>query len=209
MDLDRGADHAQWAARFLAPEEQAEYRELRHPGRRREWLGARLCLKIMLLRRRAIDDPAEYAVRKDARGRPRVETAAGRPPQGIHDCSLSHKGRFACACASAAPSRRVGVDIELACARLLRLAPAFVNAEDAAGQDLAPELRLAVLWTLKEAYSKAVGLGLGVGLGNVVVRETSNACYEVSTREGPQLAGRHWSYGQHVIAVCMTPLAKH
>jgi 4'-phosphopantetheinyl transferase len=207
VDLDRGAEHAQLATRFLAPAEQAEYRVLRHPRRRREWLGARLCLKTMLLRRRAIDDPADCAVRKDARGRPRVEMAAGQPPQGIHDCSLGHKGRFACACASAAPARRVGVDIELACARLVRLAPAFVHADDAVTQSLASALRLAVLWTLKEAYSKAVGLGLGVGLGNVVVRETAAAWYQVGTRGGPQLVGRHWAYGPYVIAVCMTPPA--
>jgi phosphopantetheinyl transferase len=204
VDLDQGPEQTQTVAWYLSPAEREEYHALRHPVRRREWLGARRCLKTMLLRRLAIADPTECAICKDARGRPRVESVVGRPLQGIHDCSLSHKGRFACACTSTAPAGRVGVDIELACARLRRLASAFVNSEDAVTQGPSPELRLAILWTLKEAYSKAVGLGLGVGLGNVVVRETAAACYEVGTHDGPRLLGRHWRHGQYVIAVCST-----
>lgn len=205
VDLQRPTDDESAAARFLTAREREEYGTLRHPGRRREWLGARLCLKAMLVRRQCVSDPVDCQIRKDARGRPRLEFAPGFPRRAVHDCSLSHKGRFACACATSAAGMRVGVDIERIAPRLVNLAPAFVHPLDAVDQAGSAELRLAVLWSLKEAYAKALGLGLGVGLGNVVVRQTGDGRHRVGVRDGPTLFGRHLAYEGYVVAICSTP----
>ena len=103
VDLARLGDPESAAARFLTPKEREEYRGLRHPGRRREWLAARVCLKTMLVRRGCISDPIQCEIGKDARGRPWLSFAPahsvgheacptdGRPRTAVHDCSLSHK----------------------------------------------------------------------------------------------------------------------
>ena len=56
LDLGRLHDLESAATRFLTAPEQAEYDELRHPLRRREWLGARICLKLMVMRQGLVDD---------------------------------------------------------------------------------------------------------------------------------------------------------
>src|SRR2546427_101901 len=56
LDLGRLHDLESIAARFLTAREQAEYAELRHPLRRREWLGAGVCLKLMEMIQGRADD---------------------------------------------------------------------------------------------------------------------------------------------------------
>ena len=202
LDLEVPVDAEAAAARFLTPRERAEYQGLRHPLRRREWLGARVCLKSMLVARDCLSDPAECEVRKDRSGRPHLAFTAGLPRGPVHDCSLSHKGRFACACTSSVPGARVGVDIEPISPRLTGLAPAFVNVDDRIDTAGSHEFRLTVLWCLKEAYSKALGLGLGVGLGEVVCRQGPGGEHVVQVRGGPELRARHLAHRGYVIAVC-------
>ena len=73
LDLEAGVEADAAVARFLTPSERAEYENLAHPKRRREWLGARVCLKSMLVARDCLGDPAECEVRKDPSGRPHLE----------------------------------------------------------------------------------------------------------------------------------------
>ncbi|MBM2812651.1 MAG: hypothetical protein HW416_3410, partial [Chloroflexi bacterium] len=94
LDLTGLVDTESTAARVLTAEERGEYGRLGHPARRREWLGARVCLKAMLVRRGCVSDPMQCAIMKDARGRPWLSFAPGLPRRIVHDCSLSHKGRF-------------------------------------------------------------------------------------------------------------------
>ena len=72
LDLARLSDPELVATGFLAEPEQAEYAELRHPLRRREWLGARVCLKLMAVGQGLVGAPVDCAVIKDPRGRPRL-----------------------------------------------------------------------------------------------------------------------------------------
>jgi len=215
MDLARLEDAESAAARFLTPKERDEYLGLRHPGRRREWLAARVCLKAMLIRRGCISDPIQCEISKDARGRPKLSfppahsvgqqacPTDGRPRTAVHDCSLSHKGDFACACASSLPKTRVGVDIERASPRLLRLAGAFVTDRDKLIAERPPEVRLAVLWSLKEAYTKAVGEGLGIALADVICEETAEGRHYVRIKDGPVCRARHLIHEGYAIALCL------
>ena len=201
LDLDRLAGLEAMADRFLTAPERSEYEELRHPERRREWLGARVGLKLMAVRGRAVDDPLRCAVVKDPRGRPRLVAAPGFAASVLADCSLSHKGRFACAATSVTPGLRIGVDIEEVSPRLLRLARAFAHERDRLAPSRAEPERLAILWALKEACSKVVGRGLAMGFRAVTCEETSPGHHRVVTAE-VELTGRHAIHEGHAVALC-------
>src|SRR5262249_56244749 len=167
LEVGRLGDLDVAAALVLTAPEQAEYAELRHPMRRREWLGARVGLKLMALRQGRVASVLDCAVLKDPRGRPRL-VFAERPTTGVvADCSLSHKGRFVCAATSSAADRRIGVDIEEISPRLQRLTRQFVHANDRLLPSHPEDERLTILWALKEACSKVVGRGLAMPLGDV------------------------------------------
>jgi phosphopantetheinyl transferase len=202
LELGRLSDLESTAVRFLTAPERAEYAELRLPLRRREWLGARVCLKLMALRAGVVDDPLACAIAKDLRGRPRLVRAPALVHDVVADCSLSHKGRFACGAVSRTPGVSIGIDVEEVSERLSGLARAFVNGRDVSlGSQPEPE-RLAVLWALKEACSKVVGRGLALPLRDVVCEETSPGRHRVVTA-GVELAGHHVLYDGYVVALCV------
>jgi len=202
LDLGRLHDLESIAARFLTAREQAEYAELRHPLRRREWLGARVCLKLMVMRQGRVGDPLRCAVVKDPRGRPRLvftpELAAGV----ASDCSLSHKGRFTCAVTSSATGSRVGIDIEEVSPRLLRLARAFAHDRDVLLGSRSEEERLTILWALKEACSKVVGRGMAMELREVTCEETAPGRHRVQMGR-LELSGWHTLHEGYVVALCL------
>ena len=199
LDLLSGLDST--ADRFLTEPEWSEYAELRQPARRREWLGARVGLKLMAVRRGAVDEPLRCAVVKDPRGRPRLVHVTDFAAPVLADCSLSHKGRFACAAASRAAGLRIGVDIEEVSPRLLGLVRAFVHERDRLDPRHSEPERLAILWALKEACSKVVGQGLAMGLREVMCEETSPGHHRVVIA-GVELAGRHTIHEGHAVALC-------
>ena len=207
LDVTRLVDTDSIASRFLREREREDYARLRHPSRRREWLGARVCLKTMLLRRRDVSDPIQCEIVKDASGRPRLSFAPGGSASVAYDCSLSHKDRFACACACASASSRadarVGVHIHKVSPRLLRLAGAFAGDRASLIRPRPPEERLALLWALKEACAKAVGGGLGTALGHVSCEETAEGRHQVRTREGIAFHARHVLHDGYVVALCL------
>jgi phosphopantetheinyl transferase (holo-ACP synthase) len=82
---------------------------------------------------------------------------------------------------------------------------AFANERDVWIQPAPRDLSLAVLWALKEAASKAVGLGLGIGLETVICEEVDSGRHRVALPCGAVLQGRHFEYDQYVIAVCVLP----
>src|SRR5262245_65612965 len=94
LDLARARDLEPLAWAYLSPPEAAEYAELRHPLRRREWLGARVCLKLMVEDQGVVDDPLQCTVVKDQRGRTRVVPALEPTGVGLHDCSLLQHTRL-------------------------------------------------------------------------------------------------------------------
>jgi phosphopantetheinyl transferase len=202
LDLSRLPDLEPDAAGVLAGPERAEYAELRHPSRRREWLGARVCLKLMVVRRGRVAAPLDCVVIKDPRGRPRLAVASAPAVDVVADCSLSHKTRFACAAVSRAPGSRIGVDVEEIAPRLRRLTRQFVHADDRMLDAHPEDERLAILWALKEACSKVLGRGLAMALRDIVCVETAPGRHRVVTGE-LALAGRHITYDGYVIALCV------
>ena len=193
------------AAHFLSVAEHAECARLQQPPRRLEWLCARICLKILLLRRRWIDDPRNCEVLKDPRGRPGLVRLVAGGADVRYTCSLSHKDRFACAAISSTPGRRLGVDIEAFSPRLTRVATAFAHDRDVVLGHRSSDERLAILWTLKEACSKVLGRGLAMSLLDVTCEEVAPGRHRVTTAEGLELRGRHLTYEGYVVALCVGP----
>lgn len=103
-------------------------------------------------------EPHQVLLDRDARGRPVL-----RAPAGL-DVSISHTDDVLVV--GVARGRRIGVDVEARDRPLLApgLAEKICHLEELAElRDLPPvarNARLVRLWTLKEAYTKALGLGL-------------------------------------------------
>ncbi|MGH7339105.1 MAG: 4'-phosphopantetheinyl transferase family protein [Candidatus Rokuibacteriota bacterium] len=202
LDLARLGDPESAAAEFLTSPEATEYAELRHPLRRREWLGARVCLKLIAVGQGRVADARGCAVVKDPSGRPRLVFTAGSSADVFPDCSLSHKGRFAGAAASTVVGSRVGVDIEEVSPRLRRLADRFADERDTVLGSRPTDERLAILWALKEACSKVVGQGLALALREVTCQEIAPGRHRVVMR-GRTLSGRHVRHDDYVVALCV------
>jgi 4'-phosphopantetheinyl transferase len=205
LDATALADVEAAASHFLTAAEQQECAQLREPPRRLEWLGARMCLKTLLLRRRWVDDPRDCEVVKDPRGRPRLARLVAGRTDVRYACSLSHKDRFACAAISSEPGVQLGIDIEAISPRLTRVTAAFAHDRDVVLGDRSSEERLAILWTLKEACSKVLGRGLAMSLLDVTCEEIAPGRHRVTTAEGVELRGRHLTYEGYVVALCVGP----
>jgi 4'-phosphopantetheinyl transferase len=134
-------------------------------------------------------EPASWRFRQNDYGRPEIEVPWAYRALKF---SLSHtNGLLACL---AAWDRQVGVDVEplRPVASLLEVAEAqFANCETAALRNLASDAQNSAfleLWTLKEAYLKARGLGLSAGLSRVAFRVKQDAGYQISAGFDPELA---------------------
>lgn len=202
LDLGRLGDAGALAARFLTDGEREAYARLGHPGRRSEWLGARVCLKEALRDWGGIRDPRQCEILKGKHGKPCIAFASGFPLADVYDCSLSHKADLACACISRLPGTTVGVDVERPSPRLTELAGAFVHRRDAAMTALSADLRLAVLWALKEACSKALGVGVAIGFNEVVCDEEAEGRHNLRIAGGPCFRGQYLIHRGFVVALC-------
>jgi 4'-phosphopantetheinyl transferase len=151
---------------LLAPDEFARWRRIRRAAGRRDYLVARALVRCALSAHAAIS-PRAWRFVRTAGGKPVIDAPA------LHLCfSLTHTaGLVACLVAPV----DAGVDAESLCRPLdvMALARRYLSAVEV--RDLADfprayrKERFLQLWTLKEAYLKARGLGLGGGLGTLSV----------------------------------------
>ncbi len=145
------------AVRLLSDAERTFFQQLRHPKRRREWLGGRIAAKAALLK---LPDAADFeaqarrlTILPDAQGRP---TVSGGAEEDLF-LSITHSGGYAAALA--AQGRSCGIDLQKTSAKILALINFFAAEEelallaDAVGRDAAA---LTMLWTVKEAVKKSL-----------------------------------------------------
>jgi len=159
------ADVAQWSAMLSAVERRhvARHRFERH---RREAAVSRALVRATLAEYIDIA-PSAFGYRVGTHGRPSLE-----PPQAVHFNATNHPELVACA-VSLDP--QIGVDLEPLArgGEILEVAETVFSApERAALAALSPEQRAdraVSLWTCKEAYIKAVGLGFSASLLDIVV----------------------------------------
>jgi 4'-phosphopantetheinyl transferase len=151
-DPTLSADEREWRDRFHFPDDRRDY-TIAHDLLRRS------------LSRYSTVLPTQWQFTAGARGKPRIQ---GPELRHTLSFSLSHtRGLVACAIGS---DRFVGLDVE----RVDRpidvreiadryFSPREVTALDRC-RDKAQAVRFFELWTLKEAFAKAVGVGLSVPL---------------------------------------------
>ncbi len=149
---------------LLSPEEAERYGRFGHERTRREFLLARGLTRTVLASYTGMA-PSELRFQADAFGKPTLCAPAGNPP--LHfNISHSH-GVIVCA---ATLGRQVGIDVEDAGRRLeyLDLAERYFAPAEVAHLHGLPEgdrrAAFFAIWTLKEAFVKAIGQGLSFAL---------------------------------------------
>lgn len=160
--LDQGA--AQACTALLTPEEEARWQRYKFEQHRRESLATRALVRIALSHQRAVA-PETWRFKENEHGKPFLD-----PDCGVQFNLSNSVGLVVCIVAEGI---QVGVDVE-AQARSPRIIEVvgrvFSNAERAqlAELDDAAKLdRVLSLWTLKEAYIKARGMGLSLPLEKI------------------------------------------
>ncbi|MGM0490831.1 MAG: 4'-phosphopantetheinyl transferase family protein, partial [Planctomycetota bacterium] len=147
--------------RLLAAEEVARYERFAFDQDRRRFLVARGLLRTTLSRYVSVD-PAAWRFERTGTGKPFLAMDAGVPPLQFN---VSHSQQLA-VCAVTL-NRRVGVDVEsttrLASQRVVK----YVLSEHELSHfsNTTGESRRQLFyryWTLKEAYAKALGIGLSL-----------------------------------------------
>ncbi|GLK81525.1 4'-phosphopantetheinyl transferase family protein [Methylopila turkensis] len=150
--------------RLLTPEETGRWERFAVPSPKRQHLVARALLRLTLSRYADVA-PERWRFVANEHGRPRLdgpEAALGL------QFNLSHTDGLVALVVAA--QSEIGVDVEDLGRRadMDRLAPAVFAPEEAAAFAAGPaELRretFFALWTLKEAYVKARGRGIAMGL---------------------------------------------
>jgi 4'-phosphopantetheinyl transferase len=189
-------------AALLAPDERERHAGHRVEARRREFLVAHALARTTLSRYQPVSAGAwRFAVGPHGRPEP-------APPCGLR-FSLTHcDGLVACAVAAGA----VGLDAEplRRAEQVLGLRERFCSeAELAALRGLAPDAqarRALLLWTLKEAYAKALGLGMTLGFRSLtfeVAGETDALLVALRGPEGQRWQLAAWEQGGHQLAVAV------
>jgi len=169
VELDHGSP-------WLSPAEHAVLAGFRFPKRRDEWLLGRYAAKALL---RSLPEyralpPQAVEVRNDPQGAPGFVLPDGLAPTGC--LSLSHSGPYALAALVRLPDLRPGADLE----KVEPRSEAFVEdyltpCEREMVHAAPPEERAFVatlVWSMKEAMLKALGVGLRLDTRRVEVAET-------------------------------------
>jgi 4'-phosphopantetheinyl transferase len=195
-----------WLAR-LEDHERIRYAAFATAAARREYLGTRALVRTALAH--YLGQPAEcLRFRTDPFGRPGL-TAPVTP--GLF-FSLARTSGLAVGLFTGDDG--VGVDVELASPiEAADMAEHLFSPEERASlvslEDAARLSRFYELWTLREAYLKARGIGLALPLDQLVFRPTptgsAHAEFGPAIRDDPA----HWQFGlawltsRHVVATCI------
>lgn len=165
----------------LSDYRREKLRRLRPESARRESIGAELLLRLALAELRP-DQPWPPRITTGEQGKP------GWDVEGLY-FSLSHSGGIAVCAVADLP---VGVDVQAPCACREALARRFFAPAEQAALAEAEDRDEAFgrIWCRKEAYLKALGMGMTIPLGSFsAVGETPpGACFWDVCRDGWHLS---------------------
>ena len=190
--LARPADQVAALALQLSGEERERAARFRHVPSRNEFIVARVLLRVLLGECLGAD-PREVRFSRTARGKPRL--AGPDPAQLCFNVSHSH----GLALFALTGRCEVGVDLEHVrpFSDEMGLAERFFTPREAAAlRALDGRGRRETffrLWTRKEAYLKAHGLGLSFGLERVEVSHTPEDPAHVVHIDGDRREAARWS----------------
>jgi 4'-phosphopantetheinyl transferase len=184
VELDVTAERRAELAATLSVDEIARSRRFRYDRHRERWIAARGALRAILAAY-VHRTPRTLELAADANGKPFLRAADGMASLRFN---LAHADGVALV--AVAWRREVGIDIEREAPERADLAIArrmFAPGEATALASMPPLLRCRAffaLWTAREAYAKAIGLGLAA------MRETPRAGWSVRHLAlGPGYAG--------------------
>lgn len=114
----------------------------------------------------------DYEVKTKINGKPYFSSE-----EGIH-FSISHSGRFV---ACAVSDKEIGIDIEGARKADVKIAKRYFSRDEMSWltdcDGSLQDKRFFMLWSLKEAFSKATGEGIAKGIGRVGFDVEKHSCY--------------------------------
>ena len=212
------------ARALLSPDERARHDRFRFERHRQEFAIAHALLRTTLSEFGAAA-PCDWRFEIGAHGKPAL--APGVPAASLA-FNLSHAdGLVACAVAiqrthrsaptadgPAAAPVLVGLDVELVTRATdwRRIASRYFSSAELARIDRAPQTEQATrffeLWTLKEAFAKALGLGLSQSLDAAVFEVDGGACTGCTLPDGMTAAA--WTFAlyqpapEHRLAVAIS-----
>ncbi len=138
---------------WLTPEEERRWKALACEKRRADWLSGRVAAKRALMPELAALD---VEVLNENSGRPFLRRLDGGPAAQI---SISHCAEGA-VCAVSINGGPVGVDVETVAPRAERVVELYAHDSERRAGLACDARKQTLLWTLKEAALKLLGLGL-------------------------------------------------
>jgi 4'-phosphopantetheinyl transferase len=189
--------------RLLPDDEIARLADFRAEAPRRLHLLARGLQRSMLSAFFPGTAPIDWRFERSAAGRPSLAHGHGLDV----DFNLAHtRGLVAMALGR---DVRVGIDVErFERRRSLEIARRYFSAREIAAFEALPDelrpRRFVELWTLKEAYLKAIGTGISGGLGSMTFdwHDGALAFERASDPDAPRWRFRQWRRGDdHLLAL--------
>ena len=204
-DIDAARRWGEYPA-LLDAEERRRGQRLRMSADRRRHLAARALARTVLSRYAPVA-PGKWVFEPDAHGRPRIRAPQPAPVE----FNIAHSGELVVL--AVGPGGALGVDVEALQRRTdtVALERYFAPAECAALGALGAEARrrrFFELWTLKEAYLKARGVGLRLPLGGFAFDLAEPGALALSFTGAFADQSARWAFaqltlrGQYVVAVC-------
>ena len=195
---------------LLSEPERERLKKFRFEAGRREYLVAHALVRVALSHSGSLA-PQAWRFQVNTYGKPAIDPDCGLPPQqktvaanpGL-SFNLSHSQAL-CACV-VAQGDEVGIDVEHrdSAARILEVAPRAFSSAELVQLDLLPKPeqldRALSLWTLKEAYIKALGMGFSLPVNNIsfLFGGTEGICLELDPSLGLLPAGWRMCLLDHI-----------
>jgi len=190
---------------LLSADEYARYKRLQIATHKRQFLVTRAAVRAMFSQYVPELMPSQWVFIQGARGRPELNFA---PLQGQMSFNISHARGMLVIAVSAGGA--LGVDVEWTerdCPVLALAERYFSTAEVEAMRALpaaCQRQRFFDLWTLKEAYVKARGLGLGIPLNSFGFEFGPQLIGATFNNDTEKKCASHWQFWQSRVAPAHT-----
>jgi 4'-phosphopantetheinyl transferase len=197
------------ARHLLGKEEMNRMEKFHFPEHRHSYLVSHLLLRTTLSRYSELL-PKSLRFIQNGHGKPRLDTGLGATPLCF---SLSHTKGISVV--GVTRGREIGVDVEQAerSVRAAELSRRFFSPEENAALEKLPpghlQEQFPLYWTLKEAYIKALGLGLSHPLDSFFFRLTGERPHRIDFSAEEIQAPDAWRFAliaprpRSVVALCV------